>query len=144
MTRDEILGEWCMDSQLDHGHLDHDSLAVPKLHGKYWGYLSNEKMALRCMEADLKRLSFEKYEFYTQGETVASRDKGWELPPQGRVLRNEVERFLFADNDLLKFQLRVENQKQKVAVLEDIIKSLNNRHWVIRNAIEFQKFQAGG
>jgi hypothetical protein len=34
-------------------------------------------------------------------------------------------------------------QKQKVDYLDSILKGINNRQWVIRNAIEWRKFMSG-
>jgi hypothetical protein len=34
-------------------------------------------------------------------------------------------------------------QKEKISLLEEIVKELNNRHWKIRNAIDWRKFVNG-
>ena len=92
MTRDEILDEWNQDGIIDPAHLDKESLNIPRLHAKYLRYLSNEKMVLRAYETELKKISLAKFEFLLHGDTVESKELGWELPPQGRLMRTEVER----------------------------------------------------
>jgi hypothetical protein len=51
--------------------------------------------------------------------------------------------YLDSDEDLLKARQRVQYQREKIALLEEVIKELNNRHWKIRNAIEWRKFTNG-
>ncbi len=144
MTRNEILDEWNQDGIIDPAHLDKESLNIPRLHAKYIRHLSNEKMILRTLETELKKLSLAKYEWLLHGDTVESKKLGWELPPSGRLMRVEVDRYLAADEDINKLTFRVENQKQKVYILEDILKVIHSRNFLIKAAIDFQKFQNGG
>jgi hypothetical protein len=144
MTRDEILDEWTKDGIIDPAHLDTESLNIPRLHAKYIRFLSNEKMTLRAYEAELKKLSLEKYEWLLHGDTVESKKLGWELPPSGRIMRVEVDRYLSADEDINKLTFKLENQRQKVYILEDILKVIHGRNFLIKNAISFQIFQNGG
>ena len=123
--------------------LDKESLNIPRLHAKYIRHLSNEKMILRTLETELKKLSLAKYEWLLHGDTVESKKLGWELPPSGRLMRVEVDRYLAADEDINKLTFRVENQKQKVYILEDVMKCIHSRNSLIREAIDFQRFQQG-
>jgi hypothetical protein len=50
---------------------------------------------------------------------------------------------LNADADISKARQRVVYQKEKISLLEEIVKELNNRHWKIRNAIDWRKFVNG-
>jgi polyhydroxyalkanoate synthesis regulator phasin len=70
------------------------------------------------------------------------KERGWE-PFQLKVLRQDMSIYLDSDEDLLKARQRVQYQREKIALLEEVIKELNNRHWKIRNAIEWRKFTNG-
>ena len=48
-----------------------------------------------------------------------------------------------SDEDIIELNLKVEYQKEKVSYLESIIKEVSNRHWKIKNAIEWRKFVSG-
>jgi hypothetical protein len=144
MTLDEILTLWNEDADIDQTKLDTESLSIPKIHGKYWKILNHERMLLRKYESDFKKLSLQKYEFFTQGPTKETNEKGWELPACGKVIKSDCDRYLEADSDLIDLSLKIGLQKEKVFILEDIIRSINNRNWIIRNAIEFLRWQAGG
>jgi hypothetical protein len=51
--------------------------------------------------------------------------------------------YIEADQDIIKLNLRIAMQQEKVDALESIIRSINNRGFLIKNAIEFAKFQVG-
>lgn len=144
MTREEILDEWSKDCIIDDIHLDSASLETPKIHSKYWRYLSNERLILKKYETDLKQLALKKYEFFTQGPTKETVEKGWELPAKGTLIKAEADRFLEADSDIINLSLKIANQKEKTEILNDIIKELKNRNWIIRNVLEFRRFESGG
>jgi hypothetical protein len=48
-----------------------------------------------------------------------------------------------SDKDLSDLQSKIEYQQEKVDYLESILKGIAQRHWVIRNAIEWRKFTNG-
>ena len=48
-----------------------------------------------------------------------------------------------SDEELQKLANRKAYQKEKVSYLDAILKSINNRQWNIRNAIEWKKFING-
>lgn len=143
MTRDEILDEWNQDGIIDPAHLDIESLNIPRLHAKYLRYLSDEKMLLRASQSEYKKLYLTKYVWITQGDTKETKEKGWELPPQGCIMKVEVDKFLDADEDLIKSRFKIFGQEEKVRILDDIMKSIHSRNFLIRAAIDFQRFQAG-
>jgi hypothetical protein len=60
-----------------------------------------------------------------------------------RILRQDMDVYLDSDADLIKIQTKIDMQKQKVDYLDSILKGINNRQWVIRNAIEWRKFMSG-
>jgi hypothetical protein len=68
--------------------------------------------------------------------------RGWNPFPL-KILRNDLDLYLDSDVDLSKLQQRVVYQKEKIALLEEIVKELNNRHWKIRCAIDWRKFVNG-
>ena len=96
------------------------------------------------MESQLKTLRLEKHEFYTQGHTEETRGKGWQLPAKGMILKADLHMYMEADKDIIELSLKIGMQQEKVDALEAIIKSLSNRGYWLRNALEWQKFINGG
>lgn len=140
----EIIQEkWYKDSYIDESNLTSESLKTPRLHSEYYNIYINEKLVLIKLESDYKKLVFDKYEFYTNGPDEYSRDKGWTLPPKGRLLKAEVNHYIESDKDIIELSLKIGLQKEKVLFLQSIITVINNRGFSIRNSIEHLKFQNG-
>jgi hypothetical protein len=143
MTLNELFELWKHDSRINPTSLQHEALNISRLHCTYYQILSNERMCLKALELAHKALHLAKYEFYVSGDTEATRSKGWKLPPKGCVLKNEVAMYLDADVNINESLLIIFSAREKVNVLEDILKILHNRSYLIRSAIDFVKFQAG-
>lgn len=143
MKLENIFSLWEQDSNINRNELDHEALNVSKLHHKYHKIYTNERLLLRKYEFDLKQLRLEKFEFYTQGPTKETMEKGWTLPPIGKILKADAGTYVDADPDIVSLTLKVGIQHEKIELLESIIKSIMNRGFQIKNAIDFMKFQSG-
>ena len=143
MKIDDIYDEWEKDSHIDRSELGDESLKIPKLHHKYFKIFTHERLTLRKYEAELKQMRLLKHEFYTLGPTEETHEKGWKLPPQGRILKSEVSNYIDADKDIVNLTLKVGIQQEKIELLQSIIKSLTNRGFNIKAAIDWEKFKVG-
>jgi hypothetical protein len=143
MTLEEILNNWGADSQIDMARLDDHSIETPRLHHKYYKIYSHERMQSRALEAELKRLRFDKREFYAMGPTEETQKKGWKLPACGKVLTKDVDMYVDNDRDVIEMSLRVGLQQEKLAALESILKAIMSRNFGIRDAIAWKQFISG-
>ena len=143
MNIDEIMSERKTDSEIDVTELADESIKIAKLHQKYYEYLIKEKLLFKKNESDLKLLRLEKYEFYTQGHNEETLKKGWELPSKGMVIKSEIPMYLEGDKDIINLNLKISYQQEKIYLLQSIIKSLNNRGYNIKSAIDWIKFTSG-
>jgi len=143
MTLDEIRIEIEQDMVLDQSALDIESLKIPKMHGKYLNFLMNERLVQRKIESDYSVLLREKWEYYTGKMSKEQLDsRGWQ-PFSLKILRQDIDLYLNSDQDLIRLQQKKQYQKEKVSLLEEVVKELNTRHWKIRNAIDWRKFVGG-
>ena len=143
MKIEDITGMWAEDTKIDSTELASESLKIPALHNKYYRVFLEERLRLKKMESELKVLKLEKYEFYTLGPTKETQEKGWQLPPKGIILKQDIPMYMDADKDIIEMNLKVGLQQEKVEFLESIIKSLNNRGYNIKAAIDWQRFING-
>jgi hypothetical protein len=60
-----------------------------------------------------------------------------------KVLRQDVDKFLDADDSIIKQRQKIEYLKQICKFCEDTLKQINNRTFQIKNAIEWKKFTEG-
>jgi len=143
MQIDEIMNMWEGDSKIDPTELGEESIKIPKLHHKYYQIFAQERLKLLKFTSELKKLKLEKYEFFSQGPNDETRAKGWEMPPKGMILKADIPMYMDADDDIIKMNLKIGYQQEKVEFLESIIKSLVNRGFQIKAAIEWQRFTMG-
>ena len=143
MKLDDIYDMWKVDSDVDRTELGDESLKIPKLHHKYFQVYSAEKLLLRKYEAEMKQLKLAKYEFYSQGPSRETEEKGWVLPAKGIILKQELPMYLEGDREIIDMSLQIGLQQEKVELLESIIKSLTNRGFQIKAAIDWYKFTMG-
>ena len=142
MNVDEIFALWEVDSQIDKTELGEEATKIPKLHHKYYQIFLKERLILRKYESDLKQLKLDKYEFFTQGPNEDT-PKEWKLPPRGMILKGDIPMYMDADQDIINMTLKVGLQQEKIDLLDSIIKTIINRNFIIRNAIDWNKFTMG-
>ena len=141
MNSDEILEEWGTDAPISQTELTKASREIPVLHHKYATIYANEKRLLNRMKIALKKLKAQKQEFLAN-PTQEDYDRGWKYPDR-KLLKNEHDGFLRGDNDLLKAELKVLDQEDKVAMLQDILGMIRWRHNVIKEIREERDYLAG-
>lgn len=144
MNFESLFSEWEKDAEIDKTDLANEALKIPKLHHKYYRLLVTEKSRLKKLESEYKKLRLEKTEFFTQGHDDETRAKGWKLPAKGIIIKSDIPMYLDADQDLIDVSLQIGIQQEKVEFLESIIKTLNNRGYIIKTAVEFIRFTMGG
>jgi hypothetical protein len=143
MELSEIKRMAYKDMPIDDTELDIESLKIPQLHNKYLNLFHDEKLVLCKTETDYKSLLRTKWEYYTgKLDQDQLNYYGWDIFPF-KILKNDIQLYLDADADLIKLKGKMQYQKEKVSYLESILKSINNRQWSIRGAIDWRKFISG-
>ena len=143
MKLEEIQAIWREDSRINKDRLDEESILGPNLHSKYFDIFLDERMVLKRLKQELKRLGLEKYHFYTQGASKEQIQKGWAVPAKGKIMKSDVGRYLEADSDLQNLELRIEHQESKIDFLYSIVDTISKRGFAIKNAIDFIRWQGG-
>jgi hypothetical protein len=143
MTLDEIIEEWKNDSILDHTKLGAESLNIPVLHSKYMKIYYEERRRLKAFEFQNKDMYLAKHEYYTGKMSEEElKERGWE-PFEKILLKTEAEMYMQSDKDIIQTNIKIVNQKEKMSLLEEIVKNLNQRNFQIKNAIDYMKLTGG-
>lgn len=143
MKFDDIRKMVAKDMVIDDTELDLESLKIPQLHNKYLNMFHDERLILKKLEADLRELNRDKWEYYTGKMSQEELDqRGWQ-PFQLKVLKQDLDRYLYSDSDVALLMDRITLQKEKVDYLASTVKSISGRGWEIKNAIEWRRFTSG-
>jgi hypothetical protein len=143
LTLEELNEMWAKDAKIDETNLGSESLKIPQLHNKYYMLYSKEALRLRKFKAELKELEMAKYEYYIG--TMSEEDlkqRGWKPNPL-KILRTDVNKYIESDKDIINVSLKIDYHMQMANYLEDIIRQINSRNFMIKSAIDWAKFQAG-
>ena len=132
---------WQNDSVIDPDNLHDESLKIPQLHSKYYT-VYNTIVLLREKALDqYKRIKLERYNYYT-GKAPAE-VYGVEHFAYKVREKDAIQRHLEADEKLSQIDMKIKYYDTMLKFLEEIIKVISNRTFQIKNAIEWNKFQAG-
>jgi len=131
------------DLKLNETELDTESMRIPQIHGKYLNLLFDERLMLKRHEADYSVMKRLKWEYYGGKMNQEQLDElGWEQFDL-KILRQDLDKYLDSDTDLVEISMKVIYQKEKVSYLDSIVKAIASLQWNIRNAIEWKKFIHG-
>lgn len=144
MKLEEILENWKNDCKIDNTDLANESLKSASLHAKYYEMYTRENLLLKKTEHEYRQLLKTKTEYYRgRLSDTELNEYGWPQFEFKLVNKDDWETYLNADKDLINILLRVSLQEEKVNTLQDIIRAIHSRPYIIKNAIEFLKFSSG-
>jgi len=143
MDTNDISAMWAADAPIDETNLVGESKRIPLLHSKYYNLYYREVLRVKKLKAEYKELEALKREYYDGSiDEQTLREKGWK-PFQLKVLRNDLDKYIQSDKDIIKLSLTIDFHSANANFLEDIIKTIHGRNFVIKNMIDILKFQSG-
>ena len=128
------------DLKINDTELDLESLKTPQLHNKYLKHLNKFKLLLSKSQIDYYTLRKEKWEYYTG---KAPQQVYAEKPFNLKILKTDIDKYMDADPELVKFKSKVEYIQTVIDFLDRTIKQISNRGFQIKNAIDWRKFTSG-
>jgi hypothetical protein len=141
MNLDEIQEMWQRDSVIDPDNLHDESLKIPQLHAKYYTIYNTITLLREKARETYSKVRLERYNYYT-GKAPA---EVYEKDPFPYKVRDKeaLQRHLDADERLNKIDLKIRYYDIMLKFLEEVIKMISNRNYSIKNAIDWNRFQAG-
>lgn len=143
MNFDELKQQVQEDLKIDSTELAIESVNTPQIHNKYLLFLKKHKEALAEDERTIRVMKKYKWLYYTGKLSKEELDKfNWE-PFDLNILKTDVDKFIDADDDVIKLERQITEKKELVSYLDGVVKIVANRQWNIRSAIEWIKFSHG-
>jgi hypothetical protein len=141
MNLDKIQEMWQKDAVIDPDNLHEESLKIPQLHSKYYTVYNTITLLRERARESYNKIKLERYNFYS-GKAPAEVYIEEPFPYKIRE-KDALQRHLDADEKLNAIDLKIRYYDVQLKFLEEIIKTVANRTYQIKNAIEWQKFQSG-
>ena len=144
MKLEELYELWEKDAKYDDLNLDVDSLNISSLHAKYNRMLSEARSQLRALRINRKAHYATLREYYLGNlNNPEDLDRIGREPYLNKVLRQNVNDYVEADDDIVKIDTRIAVLEEKVEVIVEIMKAVHKRGYDIKSAIEWRKFTNG-
>lgn len=141
MTIEEIEEMWKKDSVIDPDNLHEESLKIPQLHSKYHNIHNMITLLRERARETYSTVYLERHNYYT-GKAPAEIYVENPFPYKVRD-KDALQRHIDADERLNKLDMKIRYYNVMLKFLEDIIKTIHNRGFQIKNSIDFMKFTAG-
>jgi len=140
MTLDELKLQVQKDLKVDDEHLDTESLKNQEIKATYLDHKSRYELLLFKAKGDYKRLYREKWEYYGgKADAKIYATKPFDL----KVLKTDLGVYISADEEIIDAENKIGYLETVIDYIKGVIKSVDNRGWDIKNAIEWKKFEAG-
>ena len=140
MNLDELKLQVSQDLKVDDEHLDTESLKNQEIKATYLDHKSKFELLLFKAKGDYKRLYREKWEYYGgKADAKIYASKPFDL----KVLKTDLGVYISADEEIIDAENKIGYLETVVDYIKGVIKSIDNRGWDIKNAIEWKKFEAG-
>ena len=141
MDLEKIQAMWEKDSHIDPDNLHDESLKIPQLHSKYYTLYNTITLLREKAREQYSKVRLERYNYYT-GKATAEVYAEEPFPYKVRE-KDVIQRHLEADDKMNKIDMKIKYYDVMLKFLEEIIRAVSNRTYQIKNAIEWNKFQAG-
>ena len=141
MNLNDIQKMWTRDSEIDRDDLANESLKTSQLHAKYYEVYNTTLLLREKAKETYDRVYLDRYNYYTGKADPEVYEK--EPFPYKVREKEALNRYMSADERVSKTDLKIRYYDTMLKYLEEIIKSISNRNYAIKNAIDWMKFQAG-
>ena len=141
MNLEQIQEMWEKDSKIDPDNLHDESLKIPQLHSKYYTLYNTITLLRERAREQSAKVRLDRYNYYT-GKATAEVYAEEPFPYKVRE-KDAIQRHLEADDKMNKVDMKIKYYDIMLKFLEEIIRNISGRTYQIKNAIEWNKFQAG-
>ena len=120
--------------------LEKESRRIPKLHSQAINIRSNELAILKALELEMDAKKRDRWVYYSgKAEPQTYKDEPFDF----KLLKNEVDSFVDSDRSILQIKSKMEMQKIKISMVDEWLKGIQQRGFLIRSSIDYQRLMAG-
>ena len=140
MTLEELQELADKKLKINDTELDIEALKTPQLHNEFLKHFNKFKLMKTKATAELATIKLHKWEYYTgKADPMVYQQKPFNL----KILKADVDKYIEADEDYQKIKQKVDYLETIVDFLDRTIRQIQNRGFLIKDAIEWRKFTSG-
>ena len=140
MTLEELQDIVEKKLKINDTELDLEALKTPQLHNEFLKHFNKFKLMKTKATAELATIKLHKWEYNTgKADPMVYQQKPFNL----KILKQDVDKYIEADEDYQKIKQKVDYLETIVDFLDRTIRQIQNRGFLIKDAIEWRKFTSG-
>ena len=121
-------------------HLDQEAFKNQELKAKWLDYKSRFELLLVRNKGEYQRLYRDKWEYYGgKADAKVYVTNPFDL----KVLKSDLAMYISSDEEIIQLSDKISYLEYTIKYCEGVIRSIDNRGWDTKNAIEWKKFEAG-
>ena len=121
-------------------HLDQEAFKNQELKAKWLDYKSRFELLLVRNKGEYQRLYRDKWEYYGgKADAKVYVAKPFDL----KALKSDLAMYISSDEEIIQLSDKISYLEYTIKYCEGVIRSIDNRGWDTKNAIEWKKFEAG-
>jgi hypothetical protein len=141
---EQVLKLWETDAQIDQTEPGKEVIKIPMLHNKYLKILVKHRIAVKKATFDYAKMRKIKEEYYNGSMSQEDLEQyGWEPFQIKLSTKAGVEKYIEADESLIRLLEKKVYHEEVVAVCESIMQELKSRTFQLRDFIAWERFIAG-
>jgi hypothetical protein len=141
---EQVLKLWETDAQIDQTEPGKEVIKIPMLHNKYLKILVKHRIAVKKATFDYAKMRKIKEEYYNGSMSQEDLEQyGWEPFQIKLSTKAGVEKYIEADESLIRLLEKKVYHEEVVAVCESIMQELRSRTFQRRDFIAWERFIAG-
>lgn len=141
MKLDE-LKEWLNEKLIINTEsLDIEALKTPQIHGEVINLYSSESLKLKELIRKQKIVKLQRWKYYSGKQTPSYYKKYGQI--KELINKSDLNIYLEADSILNSIDEMLEEQKNKIELLENALKQINQRPFLIKDAIQWRMYTSG-
>ena len=140
MTLEELQDIAEKKLKINDTELDLEALKTPQLHNEFLKHYNKFKLMKTKASAELATIKLHKWEYYTgKAAPMVYQQKPFNL----KILKQDVDKYIEADEDYQKIKQKVDYLETIVDFLDRTIRQIQNRGFLIKDALEWRKCTSG-
>ena len=144
MNLEQLETEWAHDSILNADDLQEEITKTAKLHAKWYAKLNTSRRDIIGLDVEIQKWTRVMESFFSRTMTLDEMTKhGFSELPEKRLLKGDLDAAVANDRKMVELKVRRGLALDRVKYIEDIVKHIHGRGFLIRDLIEWKKFQAG-
>ncbi len=138
----DVIEQWVEDAPIDSLHLGQSAMDIHKLHSKYLRLWGEAKSDANQTKSELKALKYDKKEFIANPTHEVMKTRGWQVPER-KILKADIAEYISSDPHVTELENKLSEEETALDMLQDILKQITNRNWLIQSALKDRAFLAG-